>query len=138
MQVETIPTTQEAAPELHRAEARLPRWMMGIAVAGTVVAGMIEGARFGAGLALGAALAMLNYFWLHQAVEALFSAGQARVPRRVVAKFALRYPLAIAGLYLVYKTGWLPFASLVFGLFVPGAGVLVAAVLQLYYGWRET
>jgi len=112
--------------------------MMGIAAAGTVVAGIIEGARFGAGFALGAALASLNYFWLHQAVEALFYAGQSRVPGRVVAKFALRYPLAIAGLYLVYKTGWLPFGALLIGLFVPVAGVLVVAILQLYYEWRET
>lgn len=112
--------------------------MTGLTVAGTVVAGAIEGVRFGAGLALGAALAILNYFWLHQAIAALFSAGRARVPASVIAKFALRYPLAIAGLYLVYKTGWLPFAAILFGLFVPVAGALVEAIVQLHYGWRET
>ena len=137
MQAETIPTTPGAAPEFHRAEARLPRWMMGLSAAGTVVAGILEGARFGASFALGAALAMLNYFWMHQAIEALFSAGQARVPGRVVLKFAMRYPLAFAGIYLVYKTGWVPLMAILAGLFIPVAGVLMEAVVQLCTGWRE-
>lgn len=112
--------------------------MTGLAVAGTLVAGATEGMRFGAGLALGAALAILNYFWLHQAVAALFSAGRARVPASVIAKFALRYPLAIAGLYLLYKTGWLPFTAILAGLFVPVGGVLIEAIIQIRQGLRQS
>lgn len=138
MQAETVRTTDRAIPELARAEARLPRWMMGLAAAGTLAVGAVEGPRFGASFALGAALAILNYHWLHQAIETLFAAGQTRVPRHVVAKFALRYPLLIAGLYVFYKTGWLPFGPVLVGLFVPVASVLVEAVLQLSEGWRET
>jgi ATP synthase I chain len=134
----TVQTTQGMALELQRAEGRLPRWMIGLGAAGSVATGILEGMRFGAGFALGAALAVLNYFWLHQAIEALFSAGQSRVPGRVVAKFALRYPLAIAGLYLVYKTGWVPFIAILAGLFVPVAAVLMEAVVQLSTGWRLT
>jgi hypothetical protein len=81
---------------------------------------------------VGAGLSILNYFWLHQAIEALFDAGRARLPKRLVAKFVLRYPLAFAGVYLFYRTGWLPFRAILAGLFVPVAGVLIEAVFQIY------
>jgi hypothetical protein len=137
VQAETIQTSDRTI-DLARAEARLPRWMLGLGAAGMLAASVIEGPRFAAGLALGAALAILNYYWLHEAISTLLAGGEARVPRLVVAKFALRYPLAIAGLYLLYKTGWLPFAAILAGLFVPVAGVLMEAVVQLFAGWRQT
>jgi hypothetical protein len=136
VQGETIQTRQ-AMMDLARAEARLPRWMLGLGAAATLASVVVEGPRFAAGMALGAALALLNYRWLHQAVVTLASAGEARVPRLVVAKFALRYPLAIAGLYLFYKTGWLPIMAIAAGLFVPVAGVLAEAIVQLASGWRQ-
>jgi ATP synthase I chain len=135
VQAETI-QTPNGMIDLARAEARLPRWMLVLGAAGMLAGGVMEGPRFAAGLALGAALSILNYYWLHQVIVALASAGQARVPRLVVAKFALRYPLAIGGLSLLYMTGWLPLAAILAGLFVPVAGVLAEAVVQLCYGWR--
>lgn len=136
MQAGTIQTQNPAALDLTRAEARLPRWMLAVAVLGILAAGVIAGPRFALSLALGAALAILNYYWLHQAIEVLLRGGQARVPRMVVAKFALRYPLAIGGLFLIYKTGWLPFGAILAGLFVPVAGVLIEAIAQICSGWR--
>lgn len=96
-----------------------------------VAALVAGGARLATGFALGAALAVLNYLWLHHAVEALFSEGHTRMPRRVVAKFAVRYPLAFVAVYLFYRTGWLPFGGILAGLFVPVGGVLIEAVVQL-------
>jgi hypothetical protein len=136
VQGETIQTRQ-AMMDLARAEARLPRWMLGLGAAATLASVVVEGPRFAAGMALGAALALLNYRWLHQAVVTLASAGEARVPRLMVVKFALRYPLAIAGFYLFYKTGWLPMMAIAAGLFVPVAGVLAEAIVQLASGWRQ-
>jgi ATP synthase I chain len=124
------------ALDLARAEARLPRWMLAVSILGVVVAFVVRDWRFALGLSLGAALAILNYYWLHQAIETLMRAGQTRVPRWVVVKFALRYPLAIAGLFLIYRTGWLPFSAILAGLFVPVAGVLIEAVAQICTGWR--
>ena len=134
MQAETM--QDPGVLDLARAEARLPRWMFAVAVLGVVAALVLQDWRFALGVALGAALAILNYHWLHQAVETLMRAGQSRVPRLVVAKFALRYPLAIAGLFLIYKTGWLPFTAILAGLFVPVAGVLIEAIAQICTGWR--
>jgi hypothetical protein len=49
----------------------------------------------------------------------------------VLARFVVRYPLAFASVYLFYRTGWLPFAAVLAGLFVPVGGVLIEALVQL-------
>lgn len=131
MSAETTPAT-----DLIRAEARLPRWMTAWAILGTLVALFAGRGQVAAGFALGAGLAILNYYWLHQAIEALFNAGHARVPRWLVVKFVVRYPLAFAGVYVFYRTGWLPFQAILAGLFVPVAGVLVEGIFQIREGLR--
>src|SRR5260370_21277263 len=111
--------------DLDRAEKRLPRWMAGWVLAGVMGALLAGYPRFATGFAFGAAVAILNYLWLHQAIHSLFDAGRVRAPRTVIAKFLVRYPLALAGVYIFYRTGWLPFGAGLAGLFVPGAGVLI-------------
>ncbi|MGD0697330.1 MAG: ATP synthase subunit I [Terriglobia bacterium] len=139
MQTEIIRTPEpslDAGLDLARAQARLPRWMIGIAGAVTLGLLVIGQVRFAAGFAFGAALSVLNFRWLHQAIANLFAEGQTRVPRRVVAKLALRYPLAFATLYLFYKTEWLPLTAMIAGLFVPVGGILIEAVVQIRDGLR--
>jgi hypothetical protein len=104
------------------------------AVAVVLLAGHLRAA---AGFAVGAGLAIVNYYWLHQAIATLFSGGSVRVPRRVLLKFAARYPLAFMGIYLCYKTGWLPMAAIIPGLFVPVGGVLIEALVQIHGGLRS-
>lgn len=124
------------AHDLARDESRLPAWMAGCAVAGSLGCALLGSIQLAAGFALGAALAVLNYRWMHGAIATLFSDGLKRVPKRAAAKFALRYPLALGVLFLFYRTGWLPVAGIFAGLFVPVGGVLVEAVLQIREGWR--
>jgi len=78
----------------------------------------------------------VNYYWLHQAVETLFRVNSARVPRKVLVKFLLRYPLAVLAIYLVYRRDWLPLGAILAGLFVPVGGVLIEAMVQLKEGFR--
>ena len=132
MQAEII-----AATDLARAEARLPRWMASCAGVGLLAALVSGRAYFAAGFGVGAALAILSYLWLHQAVEVLMSAGRSRPSKRIVAKFLIRYPLAFAAVWLFYKTGWLPFMAIMTGFFVPVAGVLIEGTFQLAAGLRQ-
>ena len=121
-------------PELERAEARMPRWMMLCGFLALTVILLCGQYKIALGFGLGAALGILNYYWLHDAVEALVKAGQSRIPRSVVAKFLIRYPIAF-GLVLVFiKTGWLPPMAILGGLFVPVAGVLIEGIVQLADG----
>jgi hypothetical protein len=90
--------------------------------------------RIAVGFAVGAALGILNYYWLHDAVEVLVKPGQSRIPRSVVAKFLIRYPVAFGLVLVFFKTGWLPPMAILGGLFVPVAGVLIEAIIQLGEG----
>ncbi len=120
--------------ELARAEGRLPRWMV---LCGLLALTVILSRRqftVGIGFALGAVIGILNYYWLHEAVQALVRAGQSRISKLVVAKFLIRYPLAFGLLVVFFKTGWLPPLAILAGLFVPVAGVLIEAIVQLGEG----
>jgi len=118
--------------DLARAEARLPRWMLAAALVGTIAILASGHLRWALGFSVGATLAILNYYWLHDGITALFDAGTTRIPKRVVAKFVLRYPLTFAGIYVFYRAGWLPFVWVLAGLFVPAVGILFEAVLQVW------
>ena len=123
---------------LEAAEGRLLRWMVGAGVLATLVALAMGEPRFAAGIALGAVLALVNYYWLHQAVMHLMRAGEERLPRLLVVKFILRYPLAIGCVYLLYRTGWVSLPGLFAGLFVPVAGVVAEGALQIREGLRRS
>jgi len=126
MQTETI-----QIQELARAEARMPRWMVLCALLALTIILLCGQFTIAMGFALGAGLGILNYYWLHEAVEVLANAGQARVPKLLVAKFLLRYPLAFGLVFFFFKTGWLPPMSILAGLFVPVVGLLIEAIVQL-------
>jgi hypothetical protein len=119
------------APELARAEARMPRWMTLCGFLALVVILLCGQRRVAMGFALGAAMGILNYYWLHEAVETLVNAGQSRIPKRVVAKFLIRYPVAFGLTLVCFKTGWLPPMAILAGLSVQVAGVLIEAIIQL-------
>ncbi len=111
--------------------------MIGCGAVGAVVSLLAGGVGAALGFALGAAVGILNYRWLHQAVGTLFNLTRARVPKLMVLKMVVRYPLAFAGVYLFYRTGWLPFSAVLAGLFVPVAGILIEAMVQLGLGLRS-
>jgi hypothetical protein len=122
---------------ISRAEERLPRWMLALGALATIVAFVAGQPHFAAGFVLGAGLALVNYFWLHQAVEHLMATGEERLPRLLIAKFLLRYPLVIGGVYLLYRTGWVSVPGLLAGLFVPVGGVLLESFVQIREGLRS-
>ena len=122
--------------DLDKAEARLPRRMLALAGVGTLGILLFARVRFGAGFAIGSGLGILNYIWLHNIVEALVNAGTVRPPKSALFKVIIRYPLMLAGVFLFYKTGWLPVAAVLAGLFVPVGGVLIEAVVLLCDGMK--
>jgi len=116
----------------------MPRWMVGIGLLGIVVLLAGGHVRMAGGFALGAALGVLGYFWLHQAVEALLDANPRRVPRSVVLKITLRYALMLGGILFFSRTGWLPVLPIFGGLLVPAGGVLIESLRLLGEGLRHT
>lgn len=123
---------------LDKAEARLPRWMAGFAAAGIVTALWLGGIRVSAGFALGAAVAILGYSWLHKAVVSLMDAGRVQPSRLTLGKLLVRYPLAIAVIFVFYHENWLPFEAVLTGLFVPMAGALAESLFQISSALRHS
>lgn len=107
------------------------RWMMVLASVG--VASLIATGRWQIALAfaVGAGLGVLNFHWLWQTGKVLMEAQTARVPRKTVFLIVARYPLLLAGLTLLYLSGWLPLLPVVAGLLVPGGGVLVESLFLI-------
>lgn len=121
--------------EASRIELRLLRWMSA-AVAAAVIVCLIAGhGRFAAGLAIGAALGILGYIWLHGAVAAVLAAvtdgSENLATKALVFKVVVRYPLFLGALYLFYRTNWLPVWAVLAGLLVPTAGAVVECLYQL-------
>ena len=113
------------------AERRIEYVTLGIGAASTIGALVFWTIRAGAGIAVGAVLAWLNYRWLKQGIGALAGlakaqkdAAKVRVPRSVYFKFMGRYVLLIAVAYVILTRFNVPVASL-----LAGFGALVLAVL---------
>jgi ATP synthase I chain len=113
------------------AERRIEYITLGIGAAGTIGALVFWTIRAGAGVAVGAVLAWLNYRWLKQGIGALAGlakaqegAAKVRVPRSVYFKFMGRYVLLIVVAYVILTRFNVPAASL-----FAGFGALVLAVL---------
>src|SRR6202140_6001203 len=114
------------------AEHRI-EWMtlaFGLAGAGFVL--VRWGWRPAAGVALGAALAWLNFRWLKQGVTALVklstaqaNSEHARVPMSVYAKFFGRFALLLVVVYVILSRSLLPVAAGLGGLFVVVGGGFV-------------
>jgi len=122
--------------DLTQAEVRLPRWMLAVAAAGTLGILLSAHVLLGMGFAVGAGLGILNYLWLHQAVEAMMSGGQLRPSKSMFAKIVLRYPFAFGVVYLFYVTGWLPFQAVLAGLFAPLGGAMIASIALIREGLK--
>lgn len=125
------------------AERRIEYLTLGLGAAATLVAAVRWGWRAGAGLALGAALAWVNYRWLKQGVAALVKlsaeqagAEQARVPKRVYLKFFGRFALLIVVVYAILSRSLLPAAAVLAGLFALAAAVLLELLHELVWGNR--
>jgi hypothetical protein len=103
--------------------------MVGLSILGVVV--ILADGRFQVALAfaIGAALGVLNFYWLWQTGLVLMEVQTARVPRMTVLLIILRYPLAFAGLFIIYYNRWLSPLPVIAGLLVPGGGVLVESLL---------
>jgi hypothetical protein len=112
-------------------ETRLLAWMIAIALAADLGISLGGHFRFAAGFATGAAIALLGYAWLRELVAGALNSGNGRVPKMLVLKLVLRYPLLFGTLYIFYRTNWLSAWAVLAGLSVPLAGAIAEGLYQL-------
>jgi len=114
---------------LDSAAQRLPRWMVGVSVAGMLAALMSGHARWALAFGAGSCVAILAYRWLHRAVAAALDASNGPVPSGTMTKLFIRYPLLLGVVAFFYWTGWLSLSAVISGLFVPLAGALIECLV---------
>jgi hypothetical protein len=127
------------------AEHRIEWMTLAFGLAGAVFVLVRWGWRPAAGVALGAALAWLNFRWLKQGVTALVklstaqaNSEHARVPVGIYAKFFGRFALLLVGVYVILSRSWLPVAAVLGGLFAVVAAVMIELMWELVRSRRET
>ncbi len=126
------------------AERRIEYLTLSLGAIAALAVAIRYGWRAALGLALGAALAWVNYRWLKQAVDvaARLSAAQAeaskiRIPKRVYAKFFGRFALLLVAACAILSRSWLPAAAILAGLFTLVAAVLVELIYELLRSGRQ-
>ena len=127
------------------AEHRIEWMTLAFGVVGGAFVFLRWGWRPGAGVALGAALAWLNFRWLKQGVTALIrvstaqaGSDRARVPLGVYAKFFGRFALLLVVVYVILSRSLLPVAAVLAGLFAVVAAVLIELMWELMGGGHGT
>jgi len=135
----------ESASTYVAAEQRIEWMTVALGLAGAAFVFLRWGWRPGAGVALGAALAWLNFRWLKQGVTALVklstaqaNSEHARVPLVVYAKFFGRFALLLLIVYVILSRSWLPVAAVLGGLFAVVAAVMIELMWELVRGRRGT
>jgi hypothetical protein len=95
---------------------------------------------WGAGLAIGAALAWLNFRWLRRGLDSLVVASTAQAGKEkpsvpFLSYFAMlfRYGLIALAVYVIFEYLRVPLVSMVVGLCALGAATIAASVYEILH-----
>jgi small-conductance mechanosensitive channel len=123
------------------AVARIPRFMILLAVVFTAAAWLHFGWRIALGFACGCAIAYLNFHWLERVVSGVADrvtrTGQPQSGRGVVIRFLLRYLLMALAAYAIFSVSPASLYGLFAGLFLPVAGIACEAVYEVYVAFAR-
>src|SRR5579863_3602096 len=118
------------------AVARIPRFMVVLAVLFGLAAWLRFGWRIALGFACGCAIAYLNFYWLEKVVSALADratgSGYSQSSAGVVFRFLLRYFLMALVAYVIFSVSPASLYGLFAGLFLPVAGIACEAANEFY------
>jgi hypothetical protein len=139
------PLPAESAEEQQRFHERYSRRILTYTLASGLIAAIAAAAlrqfAWSAGLAVGTALACLNYRWLDQGLGALVMAARSQegsakpvVPVSLYAKFMGRYLLIGLVLCVIVKVFRVPIASCLVGLLALGSGTIIAGLQDVFSG----
>lgn len=124
---ESLPFTR---PEF--VERRVWRNIFLIIILAVALSGLAADFRFTLGLALGGALALLNYRWLSSSLRAVLGAGSEKTPPGTMLKFVIRW-LVIATIGLIAnQTGYFEAVGILAGLLAPALAVIFEAGYVVY------
>jgi hypothetical protein len=119
-------------------ERRISWLTLLIGFAAGILVALLRDRVWGVGLAIGAALAWLNFRWLKQGLNALMVASTAQagkekplVPISSYFGIVFRYGLIAFAVYVIFEFLKVPLLSMVVGLCALGAATIVASVYEI-------
>jgi hypothetical protein len=111
-----------------------------IGFAAALLVAVLRNRLWGAGLAIGAALAWLNFRWLRRGLDALVIASTAQAGKEkpsvpLLSYFAMlfRYGLIALAVYVIFEYLRVPLVSMVVGLCALGAATIAASVYEILH-----
>ena len=124
---EDLPFT---APEF--VERRVWRNIVAVIILAVAIAALAADFRVTLGLALGGALALLNYRWLSSSLRAVLAIGSEKTPPGTTLKFAFRWLVVAAIGWAANRTGYVDAAGILAGLLAPAVAVMIEAAYVVY------
>ncbi len=121
-------------------ERRISRLTLLIGLVTALLVALLRDRLWGAGLAIGAALAWLNFRWLHRGLDALVVASTAQagkekpaVPLLSYFSMLFRYGLIALAVYVIFEYLRVPLVSMIVGLCALGAATIAASVYEILH-----
>lgn len=121
-------------------EGRISWLTLLIGLLTALLVGLLRDRLWGAGLAIGAGLAWLNFRWLRRGLDALVVASTAQAGKEkpevpLITYFAMlfRYGLIALAVYVIFIYLRIPLASMVMGLCALGAATIAASVYEILH-----
>jgi len=113
------------------------RWsMIAIAMVALAIALWRFGPRAALGVALGCAIAYLNFHWLKRVISAMAeritNTGKTQSAKGIVLRFVLRYLLMALAAYVILSVSPASLYGLFAGLFLPVAAIACEAGYEVY------
>jgi len=121
-------------------ERRIARLTLLFGFSSAAIAALGHRKTWAEGLAIGTALAWLNFRWLRRGLDALVTASMAqkgrekpRVPLAAYFTAVFRYGLLALSVYVIFKYLDIPLGSMIVGLCALAAAAIVASVYEILH-----
>ena len=121
-------------------ERRISRMTLLIGLVAGLLVAVLRDRFWGVGLAIGAALAWLNFRWLRRGLDALVRASTAQagkdkpaVPLLSYFGMLFRYGLIALAVYVIFEYLRVPLVSMIVGLCALGAATIAASVYEILH-----
>ena len=128
------------SPPAALTESRISWLTLLIGLVAAFLTALLRDRLWGLGLAIGAALAWLNFRWLRRGLDALVAASTAQAGEEkpavpLLSYFAMlfRYGLIALAVYVIFIYLRVPLVSMVVGLCALGAATIAASVYEILH-----
>jgi ATP synthase I chain len=113
-------------------ERRVWRNIFAVIILAMTFAAAFADLKFTLGVALGGALALLNYKWLHSSLRAILEVGGEKAPPGTRLKMVVRWLVIAAIAWAANQTGYFDAVGIVAGLAAPAPAIIIEAAYVTY------